>query len=290
MRAFPEPAGQPLSGLALWLSTLAAMSRKEFTLMLRYPVEFVASFAKNFLMVTVFTLATLMFSQRGFGSQTAESQPATAGLMVYGFVVFIFVSDTLWTVGFNVRREQNQGTLEQLYLTPASRSASLISRAIVTLVWTGLLSLTAAWLMSLLIGHLSLANVPLAVLILLLILSGTFGTGFAFAALTLRLRDTAYTLANLFQFLFIVLGAPFFPFASLPPPLRIISRLLPLAYGVDALRATLLNYPAGFPELVPIGPELIVIAAFGVLMPPLGLWLYAKAEDQERLQGSLAEY
>jgi ABC-2 type transport system permease protein len=209
---------------------------------------------------------------------------------MYGFILFIFVSDTLWTIGYNIRHEQKQGTLEQLYLSPAAKSASLVSRVTITLVWTGLLSLAALWLVSSIVGRLPVNNLPLGLLILALSLSGTFGVGFAFAALTLRVRETAQTLANLFQFSFIVLCAPFFPFSALPASVRAISRLIPLSYSVDALRSTLLGYPAGFPELAPIEMELIVVSVFGLVMPFTGFWLYQREEDRARRSGTLAEY
>ena len=276
-----------LTGPAAWLSSLLAMSRKELTIMLRYPVEFVASFGQVFLIVIVLTLAGLMFAPGGVRS---GGDSATAGLVVYGFILFIFLSDTLWTIGYNVRREQKQGTLEQLYLSPASKSASLLSRVTVTLAWTGLLSITSAALMSAMIGSLPFNNLPLGVFVLIMALSGTFGVGFAFAALTLRIREAGQTMANLLQFAFMLLCAPFFPFAALPAWMQSISRLVPLAYGVDAFRSTLMGYPAGFPELAPIGVELIVVTLFGLLMPILGLWLYRREEDRARRTGSLSEY
>jgi hypothetical protein len=92
-------------GLTATLSAFTAMVRKEFTIMLRYPVEFVASFAQIFLIVTVLTLAGLMFAPQGVQS---ESNSNTTGLGVYGFILFIYLSDTLWGIGYNVRREQKQ--------------------------------------------------------------------------------------------------------------------------------------------------------------------------------------
>jgi len=276
-----------LTGPTAWLSSLIAMSRKELTIMLRYPVEFVASFGQIFLIVIVLTLAGLMFAPGGVRS-TGSSD--TAGIVVYGFILFMFLSDTLWTIGYNVRREQKQGTLEQLYLSPASKAASLISRVTITLVWTGLLSIGSAALMSAMIGSLPFANLPLGVFLLIMALSGTFGVGFAFAALTLRVREAGQTLANLFQFAFMVLCAPFFPFAALPAWLQAIPRAIPLAYGVDAFRSTLMGYPAGFPELASIEVELVIVTAFGLLMPVLGLWLYRREEDRARRTGSLSEY
>lgn len=276
-----------LTGPAAWLSSLLAMSRKELTIMLRYPVEFVASFGQVFLIVIILTLAGLMFAPRGVRS---GGDSATAGLVVYGFILFIFLSDTLWTIGYNVRREQKQGTLEQLYLSPASKAASLISRVTVTLAWTGLLSIASAALMSAMIGSLPFENLPLGVFVLIMALSGTFGVGFAFAALTLRIKEAGQTMANLLQFAFMLLCAPFFPFAALPAWMQAIARLIPLAYGVDAFRSTLMGYPAGFPELAPIGAELVIVTLFGLVMPILGLWLYRREEDRARRTGSLSEY
>jgi len=277
-----------LTGPAAWFSTLIAMSRKELTIMVRYPVEFVASFAQVLLVVTVLTLAGLMFTKGGL--QNAGSSSSTSGIVVYGLILFLFLSDTLWTIGYNIRREQKQGTLEQLYMSPASKAASLISRVAVTLVWTGSLSIVSAILMSVIIGRLPFNNLPLGVLVLLLSLSGTFGVGFAFAALTLRLRETGQTMANLLQFAFMIICAPFFPFSALPEALRIVSRLIPLSYGVDLFRSTLLGYPDGFPELAPVEVEVIVVIAFGILMPILGLWLYRREEDRARSKGTLSEY
>lgn len=282
-----DQASRPLTGPTATLSAFAAMVRKEFTIMLRYPVELVASFAQVFLIVVILTLAGLMFSGR-VGDSQANSN--TAGLVVYGFVLFIYLSDTLWAIGYNVRREQKQGTLEQLYLSPASKFASLASRVAITLVWTGALSLCSAALMAALVGSLPFENGPLGLYILILSLSGTFGCGFAFAALTLKIKEAGQTMANVFQFSFLIFCAPFFPFSALPPAVRLFSRAIPLSYGVDAFRSTMMGYPAGFPELAPIEVELVIVTLFGLLMPALGFWLYRQAENRARRYGHLSEY
>jgi ABC-2 type transport system permease protein len=276
----------PARTIGRTLSTFVAMVRKEFLVMLRYPLEFVASFAQIFLIVTIFTLAGLMFSPDGVSSGGGQM----TGVVTYGFILFIYLSDTLWSIGFNVRREQKQGTLEQLYLSPASKFAALASRVAITLIWTGLLSLLSAGVMSLLLGKLPFENGLLGAYLLVMVLAGTFGTGFAFAALTLRIKEAAQTAVNMLQFGFMILCAPFFPFSSLPQPLLIGAKLVPLSYGVDAFRATLMGYPNGFPELAPIEVELWIVSLFGIFMPLLGFWLYQRAENRARRTGSLSEY
>ncbi|MDJ0752061.1 MAG: ABC transporter permease [Ardenticatenaceae bacterium] len=272
-----------------WFDMFWAMVRKEFTIKTRYPIELFAGFAQLFIMIAVFTLATLTFTSGGSDS-IGEGGINIYSIVVYGFIPFIFLTETLWGIGVNIRQEQLQGTLESVFLSPASQAASLISRVILTLIWTSLMSLMAIILMVLMTRSIPFFNLPLALYILAMTLLGTFGIGFAFAAITLRIKQTAQTLANVFQFSFMVFCAPFIPFGVLPEWVKLVSRVIPLAYGVDAFRSTLMNYPAGFPELAPINVEIWIVTLFGLLAPPLGLWLYYREEARARRRGSLGIY
>ena len=280
------PVSNPqLTGFAATWSAFWAMVKKELIILARYPVQFVTSFAQVFIIIAVFSLAATMFTKGGSGGGTN-----TSGVVTYGFILFIFMSDTLWTIGVNVRHEQVQGTLEQLYMTPASKFANLVSRVTNLLLWTGTLSLVSMFVMSAILGKLPFENPGLALFILVMALSGTFGVGFAFAALTLRIKETAQTVANLLQFAFLILCANFFPFSALPDPVLAVSKVIPLSYAVDAFRSTLMGYPAGYPELAPIETEIIIVTVFGLLMPVIGYWLYRLAENQARRSGSLAQF
>ncbi len=278
-----SPLGKRMDGLTALFSSWLAMARKEFIIMRRYPVEFVASFGQVFAIVAIFTLAALMFS-----GPREEFQGG--GVVIYGFALFLFLSDTLWTIGYNIRREQKQGTLEALYLSPASKFASLVSRVTNTLVWTSLLVIAGVWLMSTMLGRLPFANPALGVFILIFALAGIFGVGFAFAAITLRIKEAGQTLANVLQFVLLILCAYFFPFSALPDPLLAISRVIPLSYAVDAFRSTLMDYPPGFPELAPIETEIVITVLFGLLMPVLGYLWYRHSEKHVRKTGTLSEY
>jgi ABC-2 type transport system permease protein len=268
------------------ITTLLAMAHKELLIMVRYPVEFIASFGQVFLIVVIFTLAGLTFSQTSQGSNDS----ITSGVVVYGFILFMFVGDTIWTLGYDVRREIIQGTLEQLYLSPASKFSSLISRVVIVLVWTGLLCVASVFLMVLLLGQLPFYNGLLGGYLLVMSLLGTFGMGFAFAAFALRFKEAAQPMAILLQFAFLIFCAIFFPFSSLPPTILIISRLIPFSYAVDAFRSTLMNYPEGFPELAPIEVEILIVTGFALVMPLIGYYLYRLAEKHARHRGGLSEY
>lgn len=268
------------------------MARKELVILSRYPIEFIASFGQVFLIVAIFTLGGLMFS--GFrdpsGASSATERFSYSGVTVYGFILFMFMSDTLWSIGYNIRHEQVQGTLEQLYLSPANKFLNLIARITNILLWTGLASTAAAILMSSMIGQLPLKNPLLGLYLLIMSLSSTFGIGFAFAALTIRIKEAAQTVANFLQFIFLILCAHFFPFSALPPFLRFFSRLLPNAYCVDAFRSTLMGFPPGFPELAPFETEVVLVTAFGIFMPVIGYRLYCATERYARSAGMLSGY
>lgn len=276
-----------LSWVKAEISAFWAMVRKELIVMARYPVNFFASFLQVFLIVAIFTLGGSLF----YKDYTAQSGDAgNSGVAVYGFILFMFMGDTLWTIGYNIRNEQVQGTLEQLYLSPASKFANLVSRVSNTLIWTGLLSVTGGILMTFMIGELPFKNPWLGLYLLIMVLSGTFGIGFAFAALTLVIKEAAQTLANFLQFLFLVLCANFFPFSALPPFILFFSRLLPPAYGVDAFRSAMMGFPEGMPELAPFPVEFVIVTVFGILMPIVGYLLYRWSERLARQRGSLSSY
>jgi ABC-2 type transport system permease protein len=284
----PNPFTPQRAKPGIFASTFWAMARKELMVMARYPVEFIASFGRVFLTVAVFVLGGKMFTPIQAGQAGANNN--TSGLVVYGFILFMFLGDTLWNVGYAIRHEQVQGTLEQLYLSPASKFASLVSRVSNTLIWTGLLCAAGGALMAAMTGRLPVENPLMGLYILAMSLAGTFGIGFAFAALTLRIKESAQTLANLLQFVFLILCANFFPFSALPPFLYSLARFIPMAYSVDAFRSVLMGFPPGFPELAPFPVEVAIITTFGILMPFLGYALYRRAETQARRQGSLSAY
>ncbi len=268
----------------------AEMVRKQLIVMTRYPVDFITSFVQIFFMILLFTFATIMFEPRGATEMAGSMTGGTGAVMMYGFVLFMFASDTLWTIGYNIREEQYQGTLESLYLTPASKFASLVSRVTMIVVWTGALSIAAVVFVQLFLGRLPFQNVGLGALLLVFTLSGMFGIGFAFAAYTLLVKEFAQTTANFLEFFIMIVCGMFFPFRALPEILQPLSRIIPLSYAVDAFRSTLMGYPAGYPELAPIQTEIAIVVAFGLLMPVIGYWLYQRAERRARITGGLAEF
>ena len=255
-----------------------AMLKQQFLLLTRYPVNLIANFLLVLVMVIVITLVVMMFVPAAAG-------PTIRGITLYGFVIFIFLSHTIWTVGLSVQREKTEGTLTSLYLTPASRFLSLLSRAVVTLAWTTVACIAGLLAAQAITGPLPLYNPGLALVILLFTISGLVGLGFAIAGLALHFGESIELVANILEFSLIGFCAFFFPFAVLPPALQSVSRLIPLSYSVDAFRTVALGLDR--PELLPLEIELVIIISTGILGPILGYVIYHVNEKNARRQGML---
>jgi ABC-2 type transport system permease protein len=282
--------GFGLARHSLWqtLRTFYDMSKKTIVEFSRYPVAFVALFAQIFLIIAIFMLAAFTFST----PETAQGPAAQrlAGVVLYGFVVNMFLSFTLWEIGFSVREEQVRGTLESLYLSPANQFGTLVARVFAILLWTSLMSVFALLLVATIVGGLPADNAGLALAVLLLSVSGFLGIGLAFAGITIKLKETAQFLVGFLQFFFMIFSAVFFPFSALPQPLiDYVSRWLPVSYSVDAFRSILLN-AEGYPELLPLEVELVIVSLFGILGPIVGYAVYKVVERSSRRAGTLGEY
>lgn len=258
------------------------MSKKHFIVMTRYPINFITSFGVILIFTMMFVLAASMFSASD-GDTSAFS-----GVIAYGFIMFMFLTSTLWDIGYTIRDEQMQGTLEAFYLSPVNKFSNMISRIFASFVWTALNSVAAVLLIWYVVGDIEAANILMGLYILFVSIMGFIGVGFMFSAITLKLKESAALLANFLQFFFMILCAMFFPFSALPDVIvNYISKLIPISYSVDSFRAAMTGRQ---PELMGMGAELVIVTLFGILAPIIGYLVYKKIENMSRVDGSLSEY
>lgn len=271
----------PLS-LRRKLSASLALARVQALLAARYPVNFAASLLGSFGGVLALAWALKLFAPPGAALRSAA-------ILFYGYLLFIFLSDSLWRVGHSLREEQLQGTLESIYLTPAPRFAILAARGLPLLAITALGGALALLAANLLFGRLPAENLPLATLIFLCSVSGTVGLGLLFACYVLLAGESSGSTGNFIEFALLFACAMFFPFSVLPAPVLWVSRLIPLSYCVDAFRSALLGFPPGYPELAPFEVEMVIIFGFAVLSPLLSYIAFRRTIRYMRETGRLGQ-
>jgi len=259
-----------------------AMVKKEFIRLKRYPIDFIGSFVTIALILFIFILAVQAFVPPDSGKMIES-----ASIMLYGFILFILVSDAVWMVGASIAQERRLGTLESLYLSPANKFMNLFARITFALVMDMLMALFCLALGWWIVGGLVINNIFYAAIVMILFSSIVFGLGLMFAGLTLELREMAQVFANLGQFLFLIFSAMMAPFSALPDIILPISYALPTSYPVDLFRSLLINTE---PELLPIFWEWIAVIAMAIITPILGYKYYLRCERKVLTDGTLSQY
>lgn len=262
-----------------------AIAKKDCLRFVRYPLNALFQILQPLIWLT-----PVYFLGRSFAAPNGSNAgfAAYAGVDDYmsfillGTVLSRYVSAIFWGMGFSLKVEMDSGVLESNWLTPVPRPLFLIGQTVASLAITTLTSaamLALAWLFFgfRVTGNLLAALVPVAPLLIAL-----YGFGFAFAALILLLRD-ANTLVDVGDFVVTNLCGGSFPIQVLPGFLLPLSLALPLTYGYDALRGSLL----GTRTILPIEYELAILVAFMVLMIPAGYLVFKRIERRCRRLGTI---
>ncbi len=190
----------------------------------------------------------------------------TPNFMIPGLVVVTMQQVTLMLTALSIVREKEQGTLEQLMVTPVARLALMLGKllpcAVIGFAETVLVTvIMVAWF-----------NVPITGSPVLL---AVYSLPFLFAALGMGLLTStiannqmqAVQLAFIFILPSVLLSGFMFPQESMPTPIFWLGQIIPATYFIRIMRGIVLR-GAGMWDLLPqagiltvMGVALLVLAA-----------------------------
>jgi len=176
--------------------------------------------------------------------------------------------------GLSVLWDREFGFLKEIMVAPVSRVSIALGR-IAGGVTTSLLQALLILAVSILLGfrvHSALGL--LAALGFMLLISFTFiGLGLVFAS---RMKDMQGfgLVMNFLVFPLFFLSGAFYPLTNLPWVIRSLSFVDPLTYGIDGLRAVLIQT-----HTFPLALDFLVLAAFAAAMLFLGAYFFEKSES-----------
>jgi ABC-2 type transport system permease protein len=188
-------------------------------------------------------------------------------------------------MGYALKNDMDSGVMESNWLTPVPRLLILIGRSLTNLFATAVTSLGMLIVCTLVFGFHPTGDVWKAALAIVPMLIGLYGFGFAFAGLVLLIRE-ANTLVDTSAFLVQVFSGADFPVTILPKWLLPIALLLPLTYGLDAVRGLLLKTNT----LLSIGTEIILLIVFMFVMLWFGSRIFHRVERRVRTLGTLGQH
>jgi len=188
-----------------------------------------------------------------------------------GIMAQIVMTAVLTGLAASVSREKEQGTLDGILISPISRLAIILGKALSQSI-RGLVQGIIVMLLVVFIFNVTIhGNLLLVILLLLLGIFSFVGLGILVSAFTSE-QETATQLLFMFQFPMLFLSGVFFPIQQMPEFMQKISHLIPLTYAVEALRKVMV-LGAGIAD---VKSELIILLAFGTITLSISVPLFRK--------------
>ncbi|MGQ9719644.1 MAG: ABC transporter permease [Nitrososphaerales archaeon] len=263
-------------------SDLFAALWKNWKMMVRYPEWIASELIDSTLYFIMFSIGVLIF----LPSFSGDGRSSVMNSLVWGFVFMVNFGYAVWNLGFSLQGENRTGTLEQMFLTPASRLAFIVGTGLQSFATGALLIAILLPLMNFALGIPLLINdATLLVLSYILMIVVMLGFGITFASLTLLLK-TPEGIGSLTYFLVMIFASVFVPAATLQEPLRTIASLFPLTYPIDMIRHSAIGTPTLFEPLF----ELIFTGAISIGMLFFGLFTFRLIERRLKHKGSLVAF
>ena len=212
------------------------------------------------------------------------------GAMLWGFLSLLFNE-----VAMAIAYERWEGTLEYTFMAPVSRFTHLIGESLFAVLY----SMLRLFLILIGVGlfvdlDLSQAN-WIGLIVTLLVSSLAFiGMGLIAATLPVLSPERGAEATNIMQGSLLLVSGIYYPVEVLPGWLQPFAKLSPATYALSACRKLIgVDSPVadggkfvGGP-LSSVIPELLTLLLMGVVMIPVGLWVFGRVEKWAKRTGKL---
>jgi ABC-2 type transport system permease protein len=279
-----------LADLRADLRAFGAASLKEIRILRRYPGTIL-----SFVFWPIALPLAFVFQAEAFAGGRTDTAAAfaartgtfdVAGFLFVGWATYMWLSLILWGPGTSLRTEQVRGSLEAIFLTPASRLVVLFGPAISQLIW-------AVWIfvivgVALWIGFgvaIGPAEALRALGVILVGVPALYAIGALFAAIVLRFGQVNALVQGV-RGLFTAVCGMSFPIVVLPDWAQVVALSLPPTYLIADLREVLLIGSG----LGHIAGDLAILAGMGLVLALLAIWAFRRTERFARRGGRLAQY
>jgi len=262
---------------------LIAASWKNWKIRIRYPEWFASELIDSTLYFIMFSTGVLIF----LPSFSSAQGSLVVNSLVWGFVFMVNFGYTVWDLGFSLQNENRIGTLEEVFLTPASRLAFIVGSGLQSYAMGAILVTILLPLINLLLGiPMIIQDAFLLIVSYTLMVTMMLGFGIIFASLIWLLR-TPEGIGSLTYFLVMISASVFVPAATLQEPLRTIVSLFPLTYPIDIIRYSTIGTPTLFSE--PIF-EFFFTGIISIVIFFFGLLTFRLIERRLKRKGSLVAF
>lgn len=239
-------------------------------------------------------LAVNIYSYKAFGTDASISSIIShdygfsnfAGMIIIGTIVYLLYNRLLWGAGISLQSERWMGTIEALFVTPASRMTILFASGVSSLIegawWIGCI-FALSWII---FGvEPSITSWPAIILAVVSTMIALISVGVFFASFFVLTR-AADQMASALQAPIRFFSGVAFPVSALPQLLQFISYVLPVTYGIQAMRKAVLT--GG--NIASITFEITSLYVFAIVLTVAGYFTLKALEKQAKRKGTLYTY
>lgn len=219
--------------------------------------------------------------------------------LLVGVLLWNFLSVLFSEIANSITYERWEGTLEYTFMAPVSRLTHLAGVSLFTTAYSVVRTvIIVAGLMLFIDLDLSRANVT-GLLVVLVVSSVAFiGLGLMAAVLPVFSPERGAEATNIFQGILLLVSGVYYPVEVLPRWLQPLAAISPATYALSACRKLIgIGDTVGTPgapfeqtqgaPLSAVVPELVVLAVMGLVMVPLGLYVFGRVEAWAKRTGKL---
>jgi ABC-2 type transport system permease protein len=262
------------------LDKLLAILRRDLLTAIRHRSGFIVT------LVGVFTeLTAFYYLSRAIGPGFRPNGVAYFPFLLVGTGLYTFFVMSAQAFLNVVQEAQQTGTLEVL-MTTSTGPAELVILSSISAFAGSLTNLLVYCFAGVAVFRAAIhANLFSCLVVLALSLGLALALGIFAATFQVAFQKGSALVWLLGSGLWFLSGT-MFPVQSLPQPLAILARALPLTYAIDGMRGALLEGQS----ITALAPTLTALVAFGVILLPLALGALSLSLRRARQCGTLSFY
>lgn len=263
------------------MSKPLAFLKRDFLIEVSYRFNFLLS-----LVGVVFSVAVFYFLGRIVPAEAVgPSADDYFSFVLVGMAFAVYLRTGLTAFSESIREEQMMGTLEAMLTTPTSHTTIVLSSSLWRFVFSSVTVLAYLLLGAAFGISFGGANIPGALVILVLTVISYSALGIISASFIMVFKrgdPVNFLVSNLS----ILLGGVYFPITVMPGWLQFFSKLLPIYYSLEGMRGALLKGES----LSGLAGEILALVIISVVLLPLSLLLFRLAVNHARRTGTLVKY
>jgi ABC-2 type transport system permease protein len=215
----------------------------------------------------------------------AEFANFLVAYLVIGTLMWGFMSGIFSNLSEMIAWERWEGTIEYTFMAPVRRIVQMTGQMIFSVLHSFMFTAVVGFFLALFFKiDLSRADLLGAMVVMLVGSLSIVGIGVIGSILPLLYPERGAQLIHIIQAALLLVSGVYYPIEVLPEWLQFLSHFSPATYVLNGMRYTLLP-DSNVGE--PVGDVVLPLFLMGVILMPLGVYCFQKAEHYAKRTGKL---